>query len=283
MFCPRCGTTNPDTAKTCDICGQDLKATSIEASASPSAVKVATKPSGRPMAATMLGVAMPGQGNRMPPTPPGPPPAAPPYQPPAPAAPAVPMARVASPTGSHPTAPAASQSHRNMQTMLGVAAPAPGSVTPTGPQTPGGWAQPAVSFGGGAQPAATSPSPAAAPASVASVPGVRPVTTPDRAVASPRERLAELLRTQGPSIANPNADLERALIEQYHTAASLLAVAQRAGIARELLGPPPPEGWSERLDQLTSRLMMSQRMKAEDARYVVESWALAFGLLSPLR
>lgn len=279
MFCPRCGTNNPDPTIACTVCGQDLALAAPGLTPSPtppaSGVKVAARQNSRPMAATMLGVAHPGQGNQAPPLAasartPGPPPST--FQ--------------AAPIAPHP--------HRRAETMLGVAMPAPGSVAPPTARVPGMSAPP-----GAAPPhrAASAP-PSATPSTtrrpqvgtMLGIPGPAPgshaptavqSSTDARELASPRARLAELVRAQGPAWVHPSADLEAALLAAYRADVALLVLAQRAGVAQELLAPIPPEGWSERLDQLASRLIMSQKMKADDARYAIESWALALGVIAP--
>lgn len=207
MFCPTCGTNNPDDGVACKVCGSDLKAAAAGLSRPP--VNTGVRPR-RPPVATMLGVAQPGQGNIAPPS--------------------VPV----------PSAPAAPAKPPKMGTMLGVAMPAAGS---------------------------------------APMPVARHVArSVDRPLLTPRVLLAELIRARGPGLADSPAEAEALLYKGFQHDVSLLIAAQRAGVPAELSASVSGEGVAACVERVVRQLMQTQGISADDARYAVDSWALALGL-----
>ena len=207
MFCPTCGTNNPDGGAACKICGSDLRAAAEGLSRPPPAPMTTGIRPKKPPVATMLGVAQPGQGNVAPPV-------------------------------SQPI-PVSSKPAR-AGTMLGIAMPAVGSA----PMPVGQYA----------------------------------VKSPDRPLGTPRALLASLLRSRGPQLSDNPAELEALLYQMFQHQVALLLAAQRAGVPAALSAAPSTDGVAACVERMTGHLARAHGISIDDARFAVESWALALGV-----
>lgn len=153
-------------------------------------------------------------------------------------------------------------------TVLGVAPPAPGAVAPPAPS-------------------------AASDTSPVSDTVARPswgeglellsgrVTTPDRGPRSPRHELARLVGTEGLTLCADPARVERLLRTDWQRAVALLVAAQRFGVPQELLRAVETGEVAERITYLVGQLVHVQGLAESDARWAVESWGMAVGVLAP--
>lgn len=269
MFCSRCGSRNDDGTKACGLCGLELGGGGASTSSAPAppapavaipAVAPSVGPasagpakptpnSKRPIMATMMGVAFPPSDT--------PPASASPTSVGAPASAAAPSAHA-------PASNNAAVKPQRMGTMLGVAFP-PG-------QAPPGVAPPAVP---GLYPPGMNP--AAVPAQPA-----KPKAHSDLFTRSPRRVLADLFQSQGEALfANPQ-NTNALLYGDYANHVNLLMMALTDNVPQMLLnasGETPPEML---IRGFTRRMMEARHLSEEQARYAVETWAVAIGMLDGL-
>lgn len=301
MFCPVCGSKNPDDGATCGTCGADLRASAAGLQKKAPMQPVSAKPASRPKMGTMLGVAQPAAGSQAPPQ--------------ALHAP-ISQQQPQPPPGSRPApvsvggAPQQQPNSRpKMGTMLGVAMPAPGSQAPPQPAMPPSVGapgpvsvgqpsqqRPPVSVGGApaptsgarkygtmlgvAMPAAGSvapPNQQPPPMQPGAVTGQSAMRSDDRPQASPRTILARALVARGPNLSEDVAQVEALLLEDYRRNVGLIVTAQRANVPGQLRIAAKGEGVLAASVRLVAQLQ-AQGMSQEDARYAVDTWAVALGL-----
>lgn len=242
MFCPRCGARNDD-VNSCVQCGLDLKpAAALGADAVAPSV-----PAPAP--------AMPGSN----------------IQTPAPA-PAVrvpnrnrplqgTMMGVAMPPGTPgaPGSPAAPQARQVPKgTMMGVAFPAMGNIVPGAP-------------------------PPSAPISVpqpVSAPMPPSARTSELPVKSPRQVLVELFAQHGTHLFEDANQTNAHLYNEFSRDVNLLMMALQDHVPQMLMNASGETPVEMLLRGFTRRMVETRGVSEEQARYAIESWALALGLLS---
>jgi hypothetical protein len=98
-----------------------------------------------------------------------------------------------------------------------------------------------------------------------------------------RQTLTELVATYGHGLCHDPRRCEGLLRDfcgQYRREIFVLVQAAKAGIAAELLAPPGPAPAPALIGRLAKRLEEDLAFAPEAARWAVESWALALGVLA---
>jgi hypothetical protein len=98
----------------------------------------------------------------------------------------------------------------------------------------------------------------------------------------PRQKLCEIISRYGSSLSDEPQRCEallRDLCGQYRKEISALVSAVKEGIARELLSSDNSVSPEILLESLTQRLQENSALSEEAARWSVESWALALGVI----
>jgi hypothetical protein len=101
--------------------------------------------------------------------------------------------------------------------------------------------------------------------------------------AAPRRRLRELIGQHGPELVADSRRTKALLMDlcaDHKLEVNLLSAAQEERVAADLLKMPKGTPKPLFLDQLARRLQQQRGLTAESARWAVDSWALALGIVT---
>lgn len=93
-----------------------------------------------------------------------------------------------------------------------------------------------------------------------------------------RAALTSLIRKYGSTLCDNPTDVESSLLREFQRDIALIMAAQREGVPTRLLAAASAGDVSASAEEAVQHLVTSCQLSEEDARYAVDSWALALGL-----
>ncbi len=93
-----------------------------------------------------------------------------------------------------------------------------------------------------------------------------------------RVALSSLVRQFGAEMCDDPAEVEASLLREFQRDIALVVAAQREGVPARLLAAVRSGSVTASADEAVQHLVESCQLSEDDARFAVDSWALALGL-----